>query len=185
MHFNKRDSEGLASYCYHESLSDFYKANCSLGLVLKRQKVLPFYGIPQKLPLQFIHSHSHSLSASPCPSPSRSLLTSPLPPFIFPIFLHPLSSSFLLTVPMIIQAHTWKNSLLRMACYLPHCDPLSPKFHALFLAGILKLWWHKPHHVDVAVWPNTSVNVTEVSALYIITAVHFSALTVMFIPGKD
>ena len=55
----------------------FYKANDSLGLALKKQKILLFHGIPLRLPRQFIHSPffllslSYSLSLPLSPHPSH------------------------------------------------------------------------------------------------------------------
>ena len=56
-------------------------------------------------------------------------------------------------VPASMQIGSLTTSLLRVAPCLPCCAPLSPKFHAQFLAGILKLRRHKPHCVNVSVRP--------------------------------
>lgn len=98
----------------------FYKANDSLGLALKKQKILLFHGIPLGLPRQCIHSPSFLLSLSysllfPLPtSLSPSLLLSFRPP------------PSLSAVPVHIQIHSWKTSLLRVACCLPHRETLFP-----------------------------------------------------------
>lgn len=131
------------------------------GFCSSREFFIPFHSLSCALPLSF---------------PSSCLPSLP-PPFF---------SSSLSTVPTTSKYPPETILLLhRMACRLPHYDPLPPKIHALLLEGILKLQRHKPHSVTVAVGSSTSVNVAEVSALYIITAVHFSTLTVMLIPGKD
>lgn len=157
----------------------FYKANDSLGLALKKQKILLFHGIPLGLPRQFIHSPffllslSHSLSFPLSTSLSPSLLLSfrPLPPSQLSLCTSKYTTE---------KLHFWGWPVV-----FPTVRPSFPQVSCSVLADIVKLWRHKPHRVNVAVRPNTSVNVTEVSALYIITAVHFSALTVMLIPGKD
>lgn len=143
----------------------FYKANDSLGLALKKQKILLFHGIPLGLPRQCIHSPFFLLSLS------YSLSFRPLPPSQLSLCTSKYTAE---------KLHFWGWPVV-----FPTVRPSFPQVSCSVLAGIVKLWRHTPHRVNVAVRPNTSVNVTEVSALYIITAVHFSALTVTLIPGKD
>lgn len=85
-------------------------------------------------------SLSYSLSVPLSPHPTHPLLlpADPLPA--------PLSA-----VPARMQIRSLTTSLLRVAPCLPCGAPLSPKFHAQFLAGILKLQRHKPHRVNVSV----------------------------------
>lgn len=97
----------------------FYKANDSLGLALKKQKILLFHGIPLGLPRQFIHSPFFLLSFTFSVVPSLHIpLTLP------PAFIPPPPS--LSAVPVHIQIHSWKTSLLRVACCLPHRETLFP-----------------------------------------------------------
>ena len=84
MRFNKKVRADSVSYCCHASLNDFYKADRSLGFVLKRQKVSPFYGIPQNC-----HCSSFILTlilSLPLPAP--------LPPSLPFALACPLSSLF-------------------------------------------------------------------------------------------
>ena len=105
-----------------------------------------FHGIPFELARQFMLSPFFLLSLIFSVSPSLSTSHSPLPASSPP----PPSLS---AVPVHNQIHSLTASLLRVAPCLPCCAPLSPKFQAQFLAGILKLQRHKPHRVNVSVRP--------------------------------
>lgn len=105
-----------------------------------------FHGVPFELARQFMLSPFFLLSHIFCVSLS---LHFPLTPSCFLPAPLPLSSP---CEHADRQFSSFTSEGGPLSC-LPCCAPLSPKFHAQFLAGILKLGRHKPHCVNESVRP--------------------------------